>query len=204
MTRETVVAKVIVTDTGPLITLAAAQRLDYLLAPRLPVYIPDAVLHEATKDVGSLCARSILEWRDANKGAIHTVSTEAFLNYVQDLERFPGRRVRDLGERAAIEAIHDAIDLRPGEHAILVTEDDKLLRQVLVTQPDLSRLIIPLTTRDFLDELEASRRINSTDAVYDAASLAGRTASRKTILPDQTPERRAAIARAFAQQRDES
>jgi hypothetical protein len=41
-------AKLIVTDTGPLITLAAADVLDYLLYPGVPVYIPDAVLYEAT------------------------------------------------------------------------------------------------------------------------------------------------------------
>lgn len=38
-------SKLIVTDTGPLITLAAADSLDYLLYPDAPVYIPDAVLY---------------------------------------------------------------------------------------------------------------------------------------------------------------
>ena len=33
---------IIVTDAPPLITLAAAQSLDYLLYPLLPVIIPDA------------------------------------------------------------------------------------------------------------------------------------------------------------------
>ena len=41
-------AKLIVTDTGPLITLAAADVLDYLLYPGVVVYVPDAVLYEAT------------------------------------------------------------------------------------------------------------------------------------------------------------
>ena len=45
---RTLVAKLIVTDTGPLITLAAADSLDYLLYPGVPVYVPDAVLYEAT------------------------------------------------------------------------------------------------------------------------------------------------------------
>ena len=39
----------IVIDVPPLITLAAAQRLDYLLYPELPVIIPDAVYYEATR-----------------------------------------------------------------------------------------------------------------------------------------------------------
>lgn len=190
---ERLKAKVIVTDAGPLITLAAADRLDYLLISELPVYLPDAVLHEATKDVESLGARSILAWRDANSSKIHTVSTEAFLHYVQDLERAPGRRERDLGERAAIEAIHDAISLSPAERALLLTEDDKVLRQVLVLQPELSDRIIPITTRDFLIGLEAAGRINSADEVYRAAEAAGREASGREILKQQTPARQDAV-----------
>lgn len=39
----------VVTDAPPLITLATARSLDYLLYPGLPVIIPDAVFHEATR-----------------------------------------------------------------------------------------------------------------------------------------------------------
>ena len=190
-------AKVIVTDAGPLITLAAADCLDYLLFPEMQVFVPDAVLHEATKDIEALGAQSILEWRDANAGQVVTVSTEVFLHYVQDLERTPGRSVRDLGERAAIEAIHDAVPLSADERALLLTEDDKVLRQVLIVQPALSDRIIPLTTRDFLAELEAAGRINSADAVYAAAEAAGRKASARGVLEQQTGERRSAVRRSL-------
>jgi len=37
----------IVTDVSPLITLAVAKSLDYLLYPALPVIIPDAVIEQA-------------------------------------------------------------------------------------------------------------------------------------------------------------
>jgi hypothetical protein len=50
----------IVTDAPPLITLAAARSLDYLLYPALPVIIPDAVFHEATGAAGNLHASG---WR---------------------------------------------------------------------------------------------------------------------------------------------
>jgi hypothetical protein len=46
MQDEPLHAKLIVPDTGPLITLAAADSLDYLLYPAVPVYVPDAVLYE--------------------------------------------------------------------------------------------------------------------------------------------------------------
>ncbi len=46
--------KLFVVDTGPLITLAAAQSLDYLLYVDADVVIPDAVLYEATHDAARL------------------------------------------------------------------------------------------------------------------------------------------------------
>ena len=48
---------IIVTDVPPLITLAAAQSLDYLLYPQLPVIVPDAVFHEATFAAGKPISR---------------------------------------------------------------------------------------------------------------------------------------------------
>lgn len=59
----------IVTDSPPLITLAAAQSLDYLLYPALPVIIPDAVFHEATTSTGKLGAQEILDWYRAHSCA---------------------------------------------------------------------------------------------------------------------------------------
>ena len=53
--------KIIVTDAPPLITLAAAQSLDYLLYPQLPVIIPDAVFFEATRAADKLGAQEILD-----------------------------------------------------------------------------------------------------------------------------------------------
>lgn len=51
--------KLFVVDTGPLITLAVAQSLDYLLFVNADLVIPDAVLHEATRDaIKGLMARS--------------------------------------------------------------------------------------------------------------------------------------------------
>jgi hypothetical protein len=40
--------KLFVIDTGPLITLAVANALDYLLYVQADIVIPDAVLYEAT------------------------------------------------------------------------------------------------------------------------------------------------------------
>lgn len=191
------IAKVIVTDAGPLITLAAAGRLDLLLVGRAPVLIPDAVLHEATKDIDALGATSILAWRDAHPDRVSTVSTEAFLDYVRALETGGGRRSRGLGERAALEVIEDLLSLADDERALLLTEDDKVLRQVLVLETYLTETIIPITTRDLIDVLEAESRVNSASDVFEEAGRAGRNASARRILDGQTPARREAVARLF-------
>jgi excisionase family DNA binding protein len=52
--------KLFVVDTGPLITLAVARSLDYLLFVDADVIIPDAVLHEATRDAARLSAQDII------------------------------------------------------------------------------------------------------------------------------------------------
>jgi predicted nucleic acid-binding protein len=59
--------KLFVVDTGPLITLAAAQSLDYLLFIGADIVIPDAVLHEATRDVARLGAQDIIDWVKSNR-----------------------------------------------------------------------------------------------------------------------------------------
>ena len=51
--------KLFVVDTGPLIALAAAQSLGYLLYADADVVIPDAVLYEATHDAARLGAFKI-------------------------------------------------------------------------------------------------------------------------------------------------
>ncbi|MBN8909613.1 MAG: hypothetical protein J0H99_24130, partial [Rhodospirillales bacterium] len=70
--------RIIVTDAPPLITLAAAQGLDYLLYPDLPVLIPDAVFYEATNAAGKLGAQEIIAWYRAHPNAVHIEPTEAF------------------------------------------------------------------------------------------------------------------------------
>ena len=76
MPDEELTAKLIITDTGPLITLAAADSLDYRLYPGVPVYLPDAVLYEATVNSGALGAASIAAWAQAHTGDVRPIATE--------------------------------------------------------------------------------------------------------------------------------
>ncbi len=179
----------------PLITLAAAESLDYLLYPGVPVLVADAVLYEATRDSAALGAVEILDWAQKNSEQVRSISTEVFFNYVRSRETDPGYREKDLGERAAIEAVHDGVHLAPLERALLMTEDDRVLRRVLVVEAELTARLIPITTRDFLEGMEAAGRINSAEEVYRRAEDAGRLASRRKVLADQHAFAREAVER---------
>jgi hypothetical protein len=195
-------AKLIVPDTGPLITLAAAESLDYLLYPAVPVYVPDAVLYEATVRSDALGAQSIAEWAQRNSQQVFPLVTQAFADYLSALEA--GLRApRDLGERAAVEAIRHTLVLAPQERAVFITEDDRLLTGTyVVLEADQDRMI-SITTRDFLEGLEEAQRINSVEDVYRRAEDAGRFASRRATLAGQR-ERAVAAVRHLLQGRSDT
>lgn len=159
----------IVTDVPPLITLAAAGRLDYLLYPGLPVIIPDAVFYEATRQTDRLGAQEILDWYHAHDSVVRVEPTEVFKNEIIRLTTQGGRLERNLGERAAVEVIRDW-KLADEQRAILIS-DDRDMGRIVVIDPT---QIILLTTWDFLRQLEEGQRIQSADAVMQAARDAGR------------------------------
>jgi hypothetical protein len=174
-------AKLIVPDTGPLITLAAADGLDYLLYPAVPVYVPDAVLYEATAKSDALGAQSIAEWVQRHSQQVFPLVTQIFADHLAMLDA--GLKTpRDLGERAAIEAIRHTLVLAKDERALFITEDDRLLTGIYIVLGEDRDRMITITTWDFLQGLEEAQRINSTEEVYRRAEDAGRLASRRAAL----------------------
>jgi hypothetical protein len=97
--------RIIVTDAPPLITLAAAKSLDYLLYPGLPVIIPDAVYCEAAGFAGKLGAQEIIDWQRAHEDMVRIEGAHAFVEAVTLATLIGERMPRDLGERAAVELI---------------------------------------------------------------------------------------------------
>jgi hypothetical protein len=178
--------KIIVSDAPPLITLAAAKSLDYLLYPSLPVIIPDAVFFEATNVAGKLGAQEILDWYRAHMDAVRVEPTETFAT--AQLVARAGRRQRDLGERAALEVIR-SYPLAQHERALLLS-DDRDVGRVIVIDPE--RLIL-LTTWDYLRQLEEARRIQSADAVFAAVREAGRNPPTREMWSHHDPEIRDAV-----------
>ena len=188
----TVEVALIVADTPPLITLAAAQSLDYLLYPGLSVIIPDAVFYEATSQIDKLGAQAIIDWQRTNHSSVQIEPTEALKNELERLARQGGRLERDLGERAAIEIIRN-YPLAELERAILLS-DDRDVDRIVVVDP---QKIILLTTWDYLRQLEAARRIQSADAVFEAARARGRNPPTRDIWSQHDPEVRDAVRAAI-------
>ncbi len=169
--------RILVMDTGPLITLAVAESLDYLLLPAVPVIIPDAVLFEATRKSEAIGAFSITLWVQAHANQINVVPTKLFEMHIESLEG--GRaKMPDMGERAALEVIEHTPFASEGEIAILLTEDDQVIRGLAIPESERHRIVV-VTTHDFLEGLEKAQRINSAEAVYDRADDAGRMASKR-------------------------
>jgi hypothetical protein len=191
---------IIVSDVPPLITLAAAQSLDYLLYPELPVIIPDAVLYEATQAGGKLGAQEILDWYRAHGEQVRIEPTQTFQDEMT-LRATPGHKpARDLGERAALEVVR-TYPLGENGRALLLS-DDRDAQRLVVFAPEKAIL---LTTWDYLRQLEEAQRIQSAAAIFEAAQRAGRNPPRRDLWSDHDPEVRetvrAVIARAHQRPR---
>ena len=89
--------KLFVVDTGPLITLALAQSLDCLLYVDADVVIPDAVLHEATRDANRLGAQDIIDWVKAHRAKVEIAATKAYEIFDAARASIPNLREPDLG-----------------------------------------------------------------------------------------------------------
>ena len=126
----------IVTGSGPLITLAAGAALDALLLPGLPVIIPDMVRFEVIRDLDEPGARKVADWIRANELRIRIASTEVFEEFEVLRGVNPLAKTKDRGEQAAAEVL--ARELENADFgAILVFEDSMARKQnFLVPLPD--------------------------------------------------------------------
>lgn len=182
--------KLFVVDTGPLITLAAARSLDYLLFVDVDVIIPDAVLHEATFDAARLGAEDIIEWVKAHRARIEIAPTKAYQIFDAARASIANLREPDLGERAAVEVIEEPGRLQDAERGVLLCEESAVLKRVVVRDRE---RIVELSTLDLLRMLEAEQRIQSAEQVFELAANAGRHPARIEKLPGHDEATRAAI-----------
>ena len=180
----------LVTDASPLITLAAADALDCLTMPGLPVVIPDMVFAEVTADLAKLGASSVVEWVRNNAVQVSLAPTIVFAEY-QALQGInPATRSKGRGEQAAAEILSAALAKDTAIEALLIYEDNDVRNQG--RRGELPQHVTTLSTGDLLHELEAAGRIQSSDHILDAATAKQRNVERQRI-PQNTPEARAVL-----------
>ena len=173
-------ASIYVLDTGPLITLAAADSLDYLLYPNVPVVIPDAVFYEATQDSAKLGAQSIIDWVEAHRAQVEIPVTNAYVNFDAARSVNPKAYEPNLGERAAIEVIEEPTRLPGDEKAILLFEDIGLPPRHHCERENRRH-----QHRRFSAKLETAGLIQSADYVLDQAAAKGRNVERQRRRHDE-------------------
>ncbi len=165
-------APLLLPDSGPLITLAYAGRLDLLLRPGWPLRLVDMVLHELT--------RNATPTRDALQAfmADHrptVIATETFAHYqhlLRSAAKTPTAPVRKagLGELALQEAINRLALAEPAQAAVLLFEDHKIARAGF----HLPQGTLRVSTRAFLLFLQDKGWLESAADVERQAVLAGR------------------------------
>ncbi len=79
-----------------------ATAMDALLAPKLPVIIPDMVRFEVIRDLSKPGARQVADWIRAYQSQhLRVVSTEVFEEFQVLLAARPGTKTAGRGEQAA-------------------------------------------------------------------------------------------------------
>lgn len=165
MTEQTI----IVPDSSPLITLAAAGALEVLLKPGLKVRVPDGVFWEATRFVDKLGAREIIDWAAANEDQVHIAVTHRHQETPDDVLA-AAKRLKNHGEQCTQELVERLADRDPPTQSILIYEDgDVTLLSIVNTDK-----IAIVTTASFLDEMERCQYIQSADQILDEAVAKGR------------------------------
>ena len=100
-----------------------------------------------------------------------------------------------LGSGMAVEIAIIVADVPPlialaaGDRALLLS-DDRDVERFLIFEPEKT---VPLTTWDYLRQLEEAQRIQSADAVIDAVRQAGRNPPTRALWDQHDPEIREAV-----------
>jgi len=170
----------IVTDSGPLITLGVAKALDAMLAPKLPVIVPDMVRFEVIRDTSKPGAQEVADWIRAHEGvSLRVASTEVFEEFQVLLAAKPSTKTAGRGEQAAAEVLGK--ELANQDHgAILLFEDSNVRKQnFLVRLPD---EVLVTSTSEFLFGLEELELLPSAEEILQrATAIRGNEILRRSV-----------------------
>ena len=153
----------IVTDSGPLITLAVANALDVMFLPGLPVIVPDMVRNEVIADLSKPGAVLVAEWMRLNSPEKLTIGpTEVFEEYMLLRSINPNTKSKNRGEQATAEILSRELDQKESG-AVLLFEDAAVRKVTYLTRlPD---RVVVTSTSEFLFGLESRRLINDAQGI---------------------------------------
>lgn len=174
---------IIITDTGPLKTLAYAGSLHLLLAPGLTVFVTDMVLvelengkiHSGNRDALAFIA---LELGRPN-GQLRKIETGVPANVAS----YKALRVNP-GEQSIKIALEDYAAANPDDFALLLFEDADIAKSTFVLPANVSLL----TTRPFLLRLEKMGIVESAEALLRTAEMASLAADDARFLVNREQE----------------
>ena len=170
----------VVVDSGPLISLAAARRLDLLGTFARPVLVVDVAREECLRDLRAVGAADLAAWFASLDGVSYRVEPTPILPVwreaaAREAAGDASRPTSGLGDAAAAWLLVRLRDGSPGEVVLLLLEDapfgDALVR---LRHPE----VYALSTRSFLQTLENFGVIPSAKEVILTIAAAGRTLAR--------------------------
>lgn len=161
---------ILLSDAGPLITLAYAGALDVLLLPGWSVQMVDMVLHEVTRNQ-TPTSQKIAQWASLHQ--LTVLETSVFQRYSTALAGDNVPRKANLGELAVQEVMTDFSLDSPSPTGVFLFEDHKIARASFLL-PDHCHKI---STRAFLQFLEQKDWIASAAQIERQAIQAGRAFS---------------------------
>lgn len=154
--------KIVVPDSGPINTLAAAGLLDLLLAPKnATLVLVDAVVREIVSK-----SEELAEFIEKNRGRIEVVSTEVESNIQKIFAAGMTPETKNAGESAISEFMLDQIDKVSERCPALVIFEDKRMPR-LRANAFFSENVHLITTAAYLRKLEESGIIESFDATWE-------------------------------------
>jgi hypothetical protein len=162
----------LLSDAGPLITLAYANALDVLFEPGWQVMIVDMVLHELTRNA-TPTSETIARWATQKK--VRVVSSKSLSAHLA----VPQSRTSHLGEQAIQETLNAFALMNPPQRAVLLFEDHAIAKQSFFMPPDCQKV----STRAFLIFLQQKGWIESASAIERQAIQAGRQFSQLRFPP---------------------
>jgi hypothetical protein len=174
---------ILITDTGPLKTLAYAGELGLLLKTGLPIYVTDMVIVElqaGSQYVGNQLALDFIDQcLAAGDDSIQKIDT----GVPQNAALLKSMRV-DPGEHSLKIALEDYCATHPDDYALLLFEDKGIAKKTFVLPDNVSLL----TTRPFLQEMEQRHIITSATDVLKAAEIASVSAGDARALLNRKSE----------------